>query len=117
MSPFVKSRVAEVIVRHGGGTAAYGSGYRISSRLVLTVAHLFTEDAGQGGAGRGADGGAGRGAEGGRRCTVLLGGGDEPLPATLAWRGRGTDLALLRLDPPPGGPGPGPGPDPAAPAA
>ncbi|MGW5481845.1 hypothetical protein ACWESX_36225, partial [Streptomyces sp. NPDC004008] len=71
--------MAEVIVR-SGGIIEYGSGYRISSKLVLTVGHLL--------------------GEGGRpTCTVLLGGGDTELSATPVWRGTGQDLALLSLDP------------------
>ena len=78
MSLIDTARVAEIIVRRAG-KAEYGSGYRISSRLILTVAHLL---------GDGEDG----------ACTVLLGGGELELPATPVWRGAGQDLALLRLD-------------------
>ncbi|MGV9642295.1 hypothetical protein ACWDSB_13810, partial [Streptomyces sp. NPDC003514] len=70
--------MAEIIVRNGPRTE-YGSGYRISSRLILTVAHLL-------------------GDSGNPTCTVLLGGADSELPATPVWLGAGQDLALLRLD-------------------
>ncbi|HWM36784.1 MAG TPA: trypsin-like peptidase domain-containing protein, partial [Streptomyces sp.] len=78
MSMIDKLRVAEVIVRRGK-TVQYGTGYRISTRLVLTVAHLLREG-------------------GNLSCTVLLGGRGAELPATPVWRGAGKDLALLRLD-------------------
>ncbi|MGW2296668.1 hypothetical protein ACWCO7_19755, partial [Streptomyces violaceorubidus] len=78
MSAFDKTRVAEVVVR-SGRTVQYGSGYRISSKLVLTVGHLLD----------GSESPA---------CTVLLGGGDTELAATPVWRGAGQDLALLSLD-------------------
>ncbi|MFF3969539.1 trypsin-like peptidase domain-containing protein, partial [Streptomyces rubiginosohelvolus] len=78
MQPFDKARVAEVVVRHGDRTE-YGSGYRISSSLVLTVAHLLgpLDEA--------------------PACTVLLGGDDTEHPVTPVWRSTGRDLALLRL--------------------
>ena len=79
MSPIDTARVAEIIVR-STTKAEYGSGYRISSRLILTVAHLLR-------------------AGGEAVCTVLLGGGDLELPATLVWQGARQDLALLRLEP------------------
>ncbi|MFE7354477.1 trypsin-like peptidase domain-containing protein [Streptomyces sp. NPDC057543] len=81
MSPVDKARVAEVLVRRGD-TAEYGSGYRIASRLILTVAHLL-------GDGQEED-----------VCTVFLGGQDVQLPATPVWRSSSKDLALLRLDTP-----------------
>ncbi|MFK0067022.1 hypothetical protein ACIQTB_14180, partial [Streptomyces sp. NPDC091046] len=79
MSAFDKTRVAEVVVRTGH-TVQYGSGYRISSKLVLTVAHLLA------------------GGSEPPACTVLLGGGDTELAATPVWRGTEQDLALLSLD-------------------
>ncbi|MEU5374274.1 trypsin-like peptidase domain-containing protein, partial [Streptomyces sp. NPDC005968] len=78
MNPIDTARVAEIIVR-SGTRSEYGSGYRISSRLILTVAHLL-------------------GNSGDPTCTILLGGGDSELPATPVWLGTGQDLALLRLD-------------------
>ncbi|MGW7499138.1 trypsin-like peptidase domain-containing protein, partial [Streptomyces luteogriseus] len=78
MKPFDKARVAEVVVRHGDHVE-YGSGYRISSNLVLTVAHLL-----------GPRGEA-------PSCTVLLGGDDTEHPVSPVWRATGRDLALLRL--------------------
>ncbi|MFF2406634.1 trypsin-like peptidase domain-containing protein [Streptomyces sp. NPDC058092] len=83
MSPVDTARVAEVLVRRGD-TAEYGSGYRIASRLILTVAHLLGDGDGQEDA----------------LCTVLLGGQDTQLPATPVWRSSSKDLALLRLDTP-----------------
>ncbi|MFD6027009.1 trypsin-like peptidase domain-containing protein, partial [Streptomyces griseoluteus] len=79
MKPFDKARVAEVVIRHGDRTE-YGSGYRISSSLVLTVAHLLGPR------------------EKTPACTVLLGGNDTEHPVTPVWRATGRDLALLRLD-------------------
>ncbi|WP_371635849.1 hypothetical protein OG988_16775 [Streptomyces zaomyceticus] len=77
------ARVAEIVVT-GNGTAAYGSGYRIATALVLTVDHILGDAPDPG------------------TCTVRLGGGDTPLTATPVWRGTdGRDLALLRLDRPP----------------
>jgi hypothetical protein len=73
MSPIDTARVAEVIVGHDD----YGSGYRISSLLVLTTAHLFPPGDGA--------------------CVVRLGGGDTSVPGTRVWRGNGHDLALIRL--------------------
>ncbi|MEV5736657.1 hypothetical protein AB0L38_25825, partial [Streptomyces sp. NPDC052292] len=70
--------MAEIIVR-SGTRSEYGSGYRISSRLILTVAHLLGDSENP-------------------TCTVLLGGVDSELPATPVWLGTGQDLALLRLD-------------------
>ncbi|MEU9121088.1 trypsin-like peptidase domain-containing protein [Streptomyces sp. NPDC048506] len=78
MSHFDKARVAEILVRRGA-KAEYGSGYRISSQLVLTVAHLLDSD-------------------GDPSYAVRLGGGDVELFATPVWRAAGQDLALLRLD-------------------
>ncbi|MFE7890659.1 hypothetical protein ACFU0Z_08255, partial [Streptomyces sp. NPDC057412] len=78
MSPIDTGRVAEIIVR-GGTRTEYGSGYRISPRLILTVAHLLSDS-------------------GNSACTVLLGGVDSELPATPVWLGKSQDLALLRLD-------------------
>ncbi|MFJ8864088.1 hypothetical protein ACIRD8_37560 [Streptomyces sp. NPDC102451] len=79
-----RNRVAQVVVRHGD-EIEYGSGYRISTRLILTVAHLFTAPD--------------------RACTVMLGYDKSELPVTLIWRARSTsqDLALLRLDAVPAG--------------
>ncbi|WP_252778849.1 trypsin-like peptidase domain-containing protein, partial [Actinoallomurus rhizosphaericola] len=73
-----KARVAEVLVRHAG-KIEYGSGYRISSRLILTASHLLKGrlDA---------------------ACTVILGGSGDELSAVPAWCGAGRDVALLRLD-------------------
>ncbi|MEU1482564.1 hypothetical protein [Streptomyces sp. NPDC005752] len=83
MKSFDKARVAEVVVRHGDRTE-YGSGYRISSTLILTVGHLL-------------------GPRGGTpSCTVLLGGNDAEHPASPVWRATGRDLALLRLNAPAG---------------
>ncbi|MBM7438592.1 trypsin-like peptidase domain-containing protein [Streptomyces sp. HB132] len=81
MRSFDKARVAEVVVRHADRTE-YGSGYRISSALILTVGHLLglTEDT--------------------PACTVLLGGSDTQHPASPVWRATGRDLALLRLNSP-----------------
>ncbi|MFE6713161.1 hypothetical protein [Streptomyces sp. NPDC057695] len=80
MTALDTTRVAEVVVV-GNGTSAYGSGYRIAHRLVLTVDHVLGDPATPG------------------TCTVRLGGGDTALPATPVWRGgEGRDLALLRLD-------------------
>ena len=81
MSPIETARVVEVIVR-SDGRVKYGSGYRISSRLVLTVAHLLYN-----------------GDEECRNpvCTVILGGHSAELSATPIWRGGGRDLALFRL--------------------
>ncbi|MFI1441739.1 trypsin-like peptidase domain-containing protein, partial [Streptomyces fructofermentans] len=78
MKPFDKARVAEVVVRHGDRTE-YGSGYRISSNLILTVAHLLGPR------------------EETPTCTVLLGGDDAEHPVSPVWRATGRDLALLRL--------------------
>src|ERR1051326_3816126 len=83
MSRFDKARVAEVIVRRRG-KAEYGSGYRISTGLVLTVGHLL-----------GPDDVSGEGAA----CSVLLGGGDAEYPAVMVWRHARGDLAVLRLEP------------------
>ncbi|MFD5110747.1 MULTISPECIES: trypsin-like peptidase domain-containing protein [unclassified Streptomyces] len=91
MSPIDAGRVAEVIV--GRGTA-YGSGYRISSRLVLTVAHLFKTTPNGAGTRSNNDSDNGRGID----CTVRLGGGTTDLPATSVWHSAGHDLALVRLD-------------------
>ncbi|MFG2897370.1 hypothetical protein ACGFZH_09890 [Streptomyces zaomyceticus] len=77
------ARVAEIVVTGNSG-AAYGSGYRIATALVLTVDHILGDASDPG------------------TCTVRLGGGDTPLTATPVWRGTdGRDLALLRLDHPP----------------
>ena len=79
MSRFDKARVAEVVVRRAG-KAEYGSGYRISTRLVLTVGHLLDT-------GHGDD----------LTCNVLLGGGDREYPAAVMWRHARRDLAVLRI--------------------
>lgn len=77
------ARVAEVFVKRKNGTTYdYSSGYRISSWLILTVAHQFTEDD--------------------LDCIVLLGGLDKKRPARRVWwglgpDGAGPDLALLDL--------------------
>ncbi|MCF6524258.1 trypsin-like peptidase domain-containing protein, partial [Streptomyces sp. JJ36] len=73
-------RVAEVVV---GGGRAYGTGYRISARLVLTAGHLLDAAGARSGAGP--------------VCEVRLGGRPEPLTAEPVWRADGPDLALLRL--------------------
>ncbi len=78
MSRFDTARVAEVVVQRGE-KAEYGSGYRISSRLVLTAGHVLDGD-------------------GEASCEVRLGGTDVRLPARKQWRSANHDLALLRLD-------------------
>jgi len=69
-----RARVAEVI--GSGGT--YGSGYRISTHLVLAAAHLFPPETF------------------GHRVRFASG---QFLPARLVWRGgKELDVAILRLD-------------------
>ncbi|SFT21680.1 serine protease, partial [Streptomyces sp. ok210] len=79
------ARVAEVLVRRGE-SATYGSGYRISSKLILTAGHLMDPQP------------CGVQAP---SITVMLGTDAVELPATLVWRATGRDLALLQLDNPP----------------
>ncbi|MGW4550248.1 trypsin-like peptidase domain-containing protein, partial [Streptomyces violaceorubidus] len=88
MSPLDTSRVAQVIVIGPGKNAEYGSGYRISRKLILTAAHLLGTSA---------------------ACQVMLGDDKAKLPATVVWRGSGSDLALLWLDEVPAELGPAPG--------
>src|SRR5579859_7603592 len=85
MSRFDKARVAEVIVRRGD-EAQYGSGYRISTRLVLTVGHLL-----------GPRESAREGESEGPACSVLLGGGETEYSAAVVWRHARRDFAVLRL--------------------
>ena len=56
---------------------AYGSGYRIGGRLVLTAAHLFPTGAGA--------------------CRVRSKGTFGAVPATVAWTAPGADIALVEL--------------------
>ncbi|MET9366962.1 trypsin-like peptidase domain-containing protein, partial [Streptomyces griseoflavus] len=90
MSPLDTSRVAQVVVIGSGKNteAEYGSGYRISRRLILTAAHLLGTST---------------------ACRVMLGDDKARLPTTVVWRGSGSDLALLRLDEVPAELGPAPG--------
>ncbi|MEO3925600.1 serine protease [Micromonosporaceae bacterium B7E4] len=71
----------------------FGTGYRISDRLVLTAAHVLENLPPDG-----------IGPDGGPALFVDLGGDGLERPATCVWRDPdGRDLALLRLaDPPPG---------------
>ncbi|MBS2548146.1 trypsin-like peptidase domain-containing protein [Catenulispora sp. NL8] len=82
MTPLVTARVAEVVVRRGA-KAGYGSGYRITSRLILTAGHVLDVDGD---------------ADVVTSFEIRLGGTDVQLPARQAWRSAEHDLALLRLD-------------------
>ncbi|MGW2064148.1 trypsin-like peptidase domain-containing protein [Streptomyces sp. NPDC001937] len=77
MSPLDTNRVAQVVVIGPGKYAEYGSGYRISRKLIVTAAHLLGTSS---------------------ACQVMLGDDMAKLPTTVVWRGSGSDLALLRLD-------------------
>ncbi|MEV7996108.1 trypsin-like peptidase domain-containing protein, partial [Streptomyces sp. NPDC086077] len=88
MSPLDTSRVAQVVVIGPGKNTEYGSGYRVSRKLILTAAHLLGTSA---------------------ACQVMLGDDKAKLPTTVVWRGSGSDLALLQLDEVPAELGPAPG--------
>src|SRR6267143_2732165 len=79
----VRTRVA--VAGIPPGSYSWGSGYLISSQLVLTARHvLLTSEADD--------------AEVAKDCDVLLFGDTEWAPAKLAWSDRAKDAAVVKVD-------------------